>query len=81
MRFDARRILYLQAELSLMEKELRELEMSDNNSKGDNRSRYAMDYKSMLKEPPSEVRPQLELLEKIHQKLGQYSMSAWSLCG
>jgi hypothetical protein len=78
-RFDAlnaRHILYLQAELILMEKELRELEVRDNNSKGGNRSRYAMDYKSMLEEPSSEDRLQLELLKKIQKKLRQYSQSA-----
>jgi hypothetical protein len=75
-RFDAlnaRRILYLQAQLCIIETDLRELEVDDNNGKGGKRSQYATDFQCMLEEPVDTDRPQLELIEKMDKKLNQYS--------
>ncbi|KAL5117048.1 hypothetical protein ACEQ8H_005007 [Pleosporales sp. CAS-2024a] len=75
-RFDAlnaRRVLYLQAELGVLQDQLWEVEIKDSNSKVGQRSRYAFDYKSMWKDPTREESLQWKLLEKIHKKLNQYN--------
>jgi hypothetical protein len=74
-RFDAlnaRHILYLQAELSILENSLRRIEREDQ-TKEKGRLRYAVDYQRMLETPNDEDKTQLELIMKMHEKLRQYS--------
>lgn len=75
-RFDglnARHLLYLQAELCIMEKKLQHLEEQDSKSNVGKRSEYATDYQCMLEEPRGERSEQLRLIGKMHEKLKQYS--------
>lgn len=75
-RFDglnARHLLYLQAELCTMEKNLFWLEQQDNKSTSGRRSEYATDYQCMLEEPHGEQSEQFRLIAKMHEKLNQYS--------
>ena len=77
-RFDAlnaRRLLYLQAELCVLEKRLRDIEIQDNNSKNGREALYATDFYCMLEEPVDSERTQLDLIEKLNSKLDQYSKS------
>jgi signal transduction histidine kinase len=81
-RFDAlnaRRILYLQAELCIMEKQLRRLEERDSKDESGKKSNYATDYQSMLQTPLNEYRQQLELVGRMQSKLEQYSKYCHSL--
>lgn len=73
-RFDAlnaRRILYLQAELCAIEKDLQDREKKDNRDPRGQRSDFASDYESMLE--ATEDNPQLDLVKKMQDKLEQYS--------
>jgi hypothetical protein len=73
-RFDAlnaRRILYLQAELCAIEKDLQLQEKNDNRDPRGHRSDFASDYESMLE--AMEDNPQLDLVKKMQDKLEQYS--------
>lgn len=75
-RFDAlnaRHILYLQAELCILEKQLQKQEVDDKKNPRGKRSLYARDYQTMLEEPYDEDKPQLELIAKMHEKLSRYS--------
>jgi hypothetical protein len=74
-RFDAlnaRRILYLQAELCILEGRLQRMEERDNKDEGKS-SEYATDYQTMLQTPLKGQREQLELVETMQRKLEQYS--------
>jgi len=76
-RFDAlnaRHILYLQAELCILERRLRNVERADQ-GKDERRLRYAVDFESMLETPNDEDQTQLELIMEMHEKLNQYSKS------
>ncbi|EMD70237.1 hypothetical protein COCSADRAFT_78798 [Bipolaris sorokiniana ND90Pr] len=78
-RFDAlnsRRILYLQAELCILENRLRSMEETeDEENKRDERRfhGFAIDYERMLEEENGEGKPHLELLGRIGEKLSQYN--------
>jgi hypothetical protein len=75
-RFDAlnaRHILYLQAELCILEKELRNKEREDRKKIEGGSSKYAADYQRMLETPGDEDKCQLQLIKKMHKKLNQYS--------
>jgi hypothetical protein len=75
-RFDAlnaRNILYLQAELCALERDLRLSEKEDNRDHIGNRSQYALDFEDMLEDSEKQQVPQLVLIEKIRKKLNQYS--------
>jgi len=75
-RFDAlnaRHLLYLQAELRILEVELIEWEVKDNVDTRGTRSLYATDYQRMLERPLNEHKEQLELIGKMHKKLEEYS--------
>jgi hypothetical protein len=77
-RFDAlnaRHILYLQAELCVLEDELRDREIEDQQDKTGKRSQYAKDYQCFLQEPSDMDKPQLKLIQKMHAKLAEYSKS------
>ncbi|KAI4666409.1 uncharacterized protein J4E79_002447 [Alternaria viburni] len=78
-RFDAlnaRRILFLQAELCVLELAIREVEARDNADKTGKKSQYATDYYRMLKAPVNQQREQLELVTKMNGKLDQYRYSS-----
>jgi hypothetical protein len=75
-RFDAlnaRHILYLQAELCILEKQMRNKEQEDRKQKEGGSSKYAVDYQRMLETPSDEDQTQLELIKKMHKKMNQYS--------
>jgi hypothetical protein len=75
-RFDAlnsRHILYLQAELCILEKELHGLEHQDRKNPNGTRSKFAIDYQRMLETPVDEDQRQLELIGTMHKKLDLYS--------
>ena len=75
-RFDAlnaRRILYLQAELCILEKKLQQREEKDNRATTGKGPEYATDYQIMLEAPVNVHHPQLELIQEMQDKLEQYS--------
>jgi hypothetical protein len=75
-RFDglnARHILYLQAELCILERSLLLAEQSDKKDPTGKRSQYATMYETMLEEPSDLDKPQLELIGQMHAKLNEYS--------
>lgn len=75
-RFDAlnaRRILYLQAELCVLELAIQEIEARDSTDKENKRSGYATDYQEMLDTPSNQHREQLELIKEMGRKLDEYS--------
>lgn len=75
-RFDAlnaRNLLYLQAELCILEKALQEQEERDKKDKKGKRSEFATDFQCLLEAPLNEGRRQLDLIEKMRKKLKQYS--------
>ena len=74
-RFDAlnaRHLLYLQAELCILERRLRIVEREDQR-KDKGRLGYAIDYERMLETPKDEDKTQLGLIMEMHEKLNQYS--------
>ncbi|KAI4942680.1 hypothetical protein J4E91_009849 [Alternaria rosae] len=74
-RFDAlnaRHILYLQAELCILERRLRNVERADQ-GKDKGRLKYAVDFERMLETPNDEDQTQLELIMEMHEKLHQYN--------
>jgi len=74
-RFDAlnaRHLLYLQAELCILERRLRIVEREDQR-KDKGRLKYAIDYERMLETPNDQDKTQLGLIMKMHEKLNQYS--------
>jgi hypothetical protein len=81
-RFDAlnaRHLLYLQAELCILERRLRQQEVRDKKDGTGKRSEYAVDYESMLEEPRNQTKTQLEMIQQMHDKLNQYSEYAYIL--
>lgn len=79
-RFDAlnaRHILYLQAELCILEKQLRVMEHKDKEKDKEGRLGYAVDYQRMLETQKSQGKEQLVLIRKMHRKLNEYS-EQWS---
>jgi hypothetical protein len=75
-RFDglnARRILYLQAELCILENDLHLIEKQDNKGSKGKRAIYAVDYQCMLEEADGKQSDQIKLIEKMQEKLNQYS--------
>ncbi|EFQ95906.1 hypothetical protein PTT_04360 [Pyrenophora teres f. teres 0-1] len=75
-RFDAlnaRHLLYLQAELCILEKDIQEQEKSDRNDKCGKRTTFATDYQRMLERSSDEENPQLQLIQEMHEKLNRYN--------
>jgi len=75
-RFDAlnaRHLLYLQAELCILERQLQKQEKLDSHDRCEKRMKFATDYQRMLERPSDEENTQLLLIEKMHQKLNNYS--------
>lgn len=79
-RFDAlnsRRILYLQAELFILEKRLRKMEereeKKDDEIGKEPSHRYAVDYERMLEDQNGKGKLHLELLGRVSETLSQYS--------
>ncbi|EOA87883.1 uncharacterized protein SETTUDRAFT_108559, partial [Exserohilum turcica Et28A] len=75
-RFDAlnaRHILYLQAELCILEKQLRVMEHKDKEKDKEGRLGYAVDYQRMLETQKSQGKEQLVLIRKMHRKLNEYN--------
>jgi hypothetical protein len=71
---NARNLLYLQAELVQIEKELLKCERDDANNKADPyKPYYALDYKILAEQEPRNT--QLDLILKMRVKLKEYSMS------
>lgn len=76
-RFDAlnaRHLLYLQAELSVLEKKLRDVEEEDNVKK----LGYAVNYQRLLEGHDGRGDIQLDLVKTMHKKLNEYS--EWTCC-
>ena len=72
---NARNLLYLQAELVQIEKELLKCERDDANNKIDPyKPYYALDYKFLAIPQPGNI--QLELILKMRAKLKEYSTSS-----
>lgn len=75
-RFDglnARRILYLQAELCMLEQDLLLIEKQDKAGTKGKRAVYAVDYKCMLQEADGKQSGQIKLIAEMQRKLNQYS--------
>ena len=72
---NARMLLYMQAELAVLEKTLQEVEVSDHEDKDANKRQYATDYVKLSQSDRDGDTYQLELVEKISTKLGKYSKS------
>ncbi|RMZ67693.1 phthalate transporter [Pyrenophora seminiperda CCB06] len=75
-RFDAlnaRHLLYLQAELCILETSLQEQETADSHNRCEKRREFATDYQTMLERPSDEQKLQLALIEEMHRKLNQYN--------
>jgi hypothetical protein len=75
-RFDglnARRMLYLQAELCILEKDLHLIEKQDKAGSKGKRATYAVDYKCMLEEADGRQSSQIKLIVEMQEKLNQYS--------
>lgn len=74
---NSRRILYLHAELCILERRLRKIEKEekerDDGSGKRPSHRYAADYERMLEHQDGDGKPHLELLGTIGEKLNQYS--------
>ncbi|KAF1917580.1 hypothetical protein BDU57DRAFT_571053 [Ampelomyces quisqualis] len=75
-RFDAlnaRRILYLQAELCILERKLQRQEEKDNKATTGKGPEYSTDYQIMLEAPGNLPQRQLELIQEMQDKLEQYN--------
>jgi len=75
-RFDAlnaRHLLCLQAELCILERQLQKQEKLDRHDRCEKRMKFATDYQRRLERPSDEENTQLLLIEKMHQKLNNYS--------
>ena len=70
---NARILLYKQAELAILEQNLRETERSDREEAKGNKHRYATSYMRLLQSPKDGDPLQLELLATISSKLEKYS--------
>jgi hypothetical protein len=68
---NARNLLYLQAELVLIEKRLLELEKAD--AKNDATKQYARDYRWLMPSVGEEGGEQWQLIQKMREKLKEYS--------
>ncbi|KAI4675045.1 uncharacterized protein J4E88_007949 [Alternaria novae-zelandiae] len=70
---NARMLLYMQAELAVLEKTLQEVEINDHEDKDANKRQYATDYVKLSQSDRDGDTYQLELVEKISSKLGKYN--------
>jgi hypothetical protein len=76
---NARILLYMQAELVWLERDLRLREQQDKDHEESNRSLYATDYYNLLHSHKDGNTTQLDLVNKIQGKLEVYSMSRSSM--
>jgi hypothetical protein len=70
---NARRILYLQAELCILEQDLHLIEKQDKAGTKGKRAVYAVDYKCMLEEADGKQSGQIKLIAEMQRKLNEYS--------
>jgi len=70
---NARMLLYMQAELAILEKDLHGTEISDREEAKGNKHHYATSYMRLLHSPQDGDPYQLELLANISSKLEKYS--------
>ena len=70
---NARNLLYLQAELVLIEKRLLEIEKAD--AKNEDTKQYARDYEWLMMSAETEGNEQWKLIQKMREKLKEYSES------
>lgn len=70
---NARMLLYMQAELVMLEKELQVREERDRDDTEGNRNQYATNYSCLLMSCKDGDTTQLELVNKIQEKLKDYS--------
>ena len=70
---NARMLLYMQAELVMLEKELQVREERDRDDTEGNRNQYATNYSCLLMSYKDGDTTQLELVNKIQEKLKDYS--------
>jgi hypothetical protein len=72
---NSRMLLYMQADLAILEKELRDVERDDNKSPEGQRSKYATNYLWLSRSKKDGNGKQLDLISKIKEKLKEYSTS------
>jgi hypothetical protein len=72
---NSRMLLYMQADLAILEKELRDIERDDNKSPEGQRSKYATNYLWLSRSEQNGDGKQLKLISKIKEKLKDYSTS------
>jgi hypothetical protein len=76
---NAQNLLYMQAELTYLEKKLRERQIVDNNDPSAKRSAYALNWFWLRESEGTDASEQLELIMQIRKTLKEYSMSKDSL--
>jgi len=69
---NARNILYLQAELQIIEQQLPQLESFDARSESPEKMKYSKDYWSLMKSAAQEDHEQWVLIQKMKEKLKVY---------
>jgi hypothetical protein len=74
---NVQRLLYLQAELVHLEKELREYENDDANSADCNRRDYAKDWYWLANSDDSSNNSQIQAVRLVEKKLKEYSESSY----
>jgi hypothetical protein len=70
---NARNILYLQAELQIIEEQLLRLESIDARSENPEKMMYSKDYWSLMESAKQEDHEQWVLIQKMKEKLKEYS--------
>jgi hypothetical protein len=72
---NAQNLLYMQAELTYLEKKLREQQLSDNAHPLGKRSAYALNWFWLKESENTDAGEQLDLILEIRKILKEYSMS------